>query len=205
EGVAKVNPYQLISVKLWVNIPNETFYDSIPTATDTFRSYRASVCHRSATVLEGTLSLHDYLKQVGERAAFIVSDILDEQNWAPFERDYASSGRAPYSPRSMMGILLYGLMKGISSLRGLERLARLDLGCLFVSHGITPDHASLRRFIYQHQSTLTDSFFEGVASSVLHHSQSDVSCLAGDGTVIEAACSHYNLLTQEAILREKKR
>ncbi|NRN31059.1 transposase, partial [Photorhabdus heterorhabditis] len=80
------------------------------------------------TVLEGTLSLHDYLKQVGERTAFIVSDILDEQDWVPFERNYASSGRAPYSPRSMMGILLYGIMKGSRSLRGLERLARLDLG-----------------------------------------------------------------------------
>ncbi|WP_387696171.1 transposase, partial [Photorhabdus sp. RM157S] len=116
--------------------------------------------------------LHDYLKPVGERTAFIVSDILDEQDWAPFERDYASSGRAPYSPRSMMGILLDGLMKGSRSLRGLERLARLDLGCLFVSHGMTPEHASLGRFIYQHQSTLTGSFFEGGASSVLHHSQS---------------------------------
>ncbi|WP_250151008.1 transposase [Photorhabdus akhurstii] len=172
--------------------------------TPSVHTGRQFVTAQHLTVLEGTLSLHDYLKQVGERAAFIVSDILDEQDWAPFERDYASSGRAPYSPRSMMGILLYGIMKGISSLRGLERLARLDLGCLFVSHGITPDHASPGRFIYQHQSTLTGSFFDGVASSVLHHSQSGVSCLAGDGTVIEAACSHYHLLTQEAILREKK-
>ncbi|WP_246593321.1 transposase [Photorhabdus akhurstii] len=172
--------------------------------TPSVHTGRQFVTAQHLTVLEGTLSLHDYLKQVGERTAFIVSDILDEQDWAPFERDYASSGRAPYSPRSMMGILLYGIMKGISYLRGLERLARLDLGCLFVSHGITPDHASLGRFIYQHQSTLTGSFFDGGASSVLHHSQSGVSCLAGDGTVIEAACSHYHLLTQEAILREKK-
>ncbi|WP_262500109.1 transposase [Photorhabdus heterorhabditis] len=165
---------------------------------------RQFVTAQHLPVLSGALSLHDDLKHVGERAAFIVSDILDEQDWAPFERDYASSGRAPYSPRSMMGILLYGIMKGIHSLRGLERLARLDLGCLFVSHGITPEHASLGRFLSQHQSTLTGSFFEGVASAVLHHSQSGVSCLAGDGTVIEAACSHYYLLTQEAILREKK-
>ncbi|WP_391528993.1 transposase [Photorhabdus akhurstii] len=110
-------------------------------------------------VLDGSLSLSDYLRQMGERSAFIVTDILDEQDWGPFERHYASTGRAPYSPRSMIGILLYGIMKGHCSLRELERLARLDLGCIFVSQGITPDHASLGRFIYQHQSVLTGSFF----------------------------------------------
>ncbi|WP_340613855.1 transposase [Xenorhabdus thailandensis] len=128
-------------------------------------------------VLDGSLSLGDYLKQMGERSALIVAESLDEQDWGPFERHYASTGRAPYSPRSMMGSLLYGIMKGQSSLRALERLARLDLGCIWVSQGIL---------------------------SVLRRSQSGISCLAGDGTVIEAMCSHYHLLTQAAISREKK-
>ncbi|WP_274721077.1 transposase, partial [Xenorhabdus bovienii] len=154
-------------------------------------------------VLDGSLSLCDYLRQMGERRAFIVAEILDEQDWVPFEHHYASTGRAPYSPRSMMGILLYGIMKGHSSLRALERLARLDLGCIWVSQGITPDHASLGRFIYQHQTVLTGIFFKALTLSVLRRSQSGISCLAGDGTVIEAACSHYHLLTQEAISREK--
>ncbi|WP_228939823.1 MULTISPECIES: transposase [Photorhabdus] len=108
-------------------------------------------------------------------------------------------GRAPYSPCSMIGILLYGIMKGHYLLRELERLARLDLGCIFVSQRITPDHASLGRFIYQHQSVLTEPFFKALTLSILHRSHSEGSCLAGDGTVIEAACSHYHLLTQEAI------
>ncbi|MDE1476333.1 transposase [Xenorhabdus bovienii] len=150
-------------------------------------------------VLDGSLSLCDYLRQMGERRAFIVAEILDEQDWVPFEHHYASTGRAPYSPRSMMGILLHGIMKGHSSLRALERLAR----CIWVSHGITPDHASLGRFIYQHQTVLTGIFFKALTLSVLRRSQSGISCLAGDGTVIEAACSHYHLLTQEAISREK--
>ncbi|NRN30265.1 transposase, partial [Photorhabdus heterorhabditis] len=62
--------------------------------TPSVHTGRQFVTAQHLTVLEGTLSLHDYLKQVGERAAFIVSDILDEQDWVPFERDYASSGRA---------------------------------------------------------------------------------------------------------------
>lgn len=165
---------------------------------------RKFVKAQNLPILEGSVSLCHYLKQIGERRAFIVTEILDEQDWVPFERSYSSTGRAPYSPRSMMGILLYGIMKGYSSLRALENLARLDLGCIFVSHGVTPDHASLGRFIYQHQTVLTGSFFKELSLSVFLRTQSGVSCLAGDGTVIEAACSHYDLLTQEAISREKK-
>lgn len=165
---------------------------------------RKFVKAQNLPILEGSVSLCDYLKQIGERRAFIVTEILDEQDWVPFERCYSSTGRAPYSPRSMMGILLYGIMKGHSSLRALENLARLDLGCIFVSHGVTPDHASLGRFIYQHQTVLTGSFFKELTLSVFLRTQSGVSCLAGDGTVIEAACSHYDLLTQEAISREKR-
>ncbi|CAM3374144.1 putative transposase [Xenorhabdus nematophila ATCC 19061] len=108
---------------------------------------RQFVTAQHLPVLERVLSLADYLRQMGKRSAFIVADILDEQDWTPFERQSASTGRAPYSPHAMMGILLYGIMKGHCSLRELERLARFDLGCIFVSQGITPDHASLGRFI----------------------------------------------------------
>ncbi|MFD0706129.1 hypothetical protein [Photorhabdus akhurstii] len=53
-------------------------------------------------VLEGSLSLCDYLRQMGERSAFIVAEVLDEQDWVPFEGRYVSTGRAPYFPRSMI-------------------------------------------------------------------------------------------------------
>ncbi|WP_290605026.1 transposase, partial [Arsenophonus sp. ENCA] len=136
---------------------------------------RKFVKAQNLPILEGSVSLCDYLKQIGERRAFIVTEILDEQDWVPFERCYSSTGRAPYSPRSMMGILLYGIMKGHSSLRALENLARLDLGCIFVSNGVTPDHASLGRFIYQHQTVLTGSFFKELTLSVFLRTQSGVS------------------------------
>ena len=54
---------------------------------------------------------------------------------------------APYAPRLMMGLILYGVMQGVHSLRQLERLARLDLGCMWVTGGIAPDHANIGRFV----------------------------------------------------------
>lgn len=98
----------------------------------------------------------------------------------------------------MMGLILYGIMQGITSLRTLERLARVDLGCMWVTGGIFPDHAIIGRFINMHSESMTGPFFESLTRTVLKKTDSDGSCLAGDGTVIEAACSSYNLMKQEA-------
>jgi hypothetical protein len=51
----------------------------------------------------------------------------------------------------MMGLILCGVMQGVHSLREMERLGRLDLGCMWVTGGIAPDHADIGRFIELHK------------------------------------------------------
>jgi transposase len=147
----------------------------------------------------GTTPLPDYLKQAGQVAAFTVASLLDQQDWSVFEGRYAATGRAPYSPRLMVGLILYGVMQGVHSLRDLERLGRLDLGCMLVTGGITPDHTNIGRFIVQHEVSLTQDFFESLTGTIVKATGSDSTRVAGDGTVIEAACSHYKLLKEEAV------
>jgi len=152
------------------------------------------------SIFIGTARLEDYLKQAGQTAPFTVAQLLDKQDWQPFEARYAAVGRAAYAPRLMLGLILYGVMQGIHSLRELERLARLDLGCMWVTGGIAPDHANIGRFIVQHEQSLTADFFESLTRSILAmRGARSSSRLAGDGTVIEAACSHYKLLKAEAV------
>ena len=127
-----------------------------------------------------------------------MADILNDQAWSAFEARYANSGRPPYAPRNMVGLVLYGIMEGITSLRRLETLARLNLGCMWVSGGIFPDHANIGRFINLHAQSLTGDFFDALAITVLKKTGSGGQCLAGDGTTIEAACSNYNLIKEEA-------
>jgi hypothetical protein len=102
----------------------------------------------------------------------------------------------------MIGLIFYGLMQGISSLRDLERLARVDLGCILITGGIFPDFSSIGYFIRRHQDTLSEEFFINLTKSVLKVTRSGVRSLAGDGTIIEAAASRYSLMRQEAV--EKK-
>lgn len=162
-------------------------------------SGRRFVTGDAHAIFLGTTRLEEHLKQAGQVTAFTVARLLDAQDWRPFEARYAATGRAPYAPRLMLGLILYGVMQGLHSLRELERLARLDLGCMWVTGGIAPDHANIGRFIVLHEESLTQDFFESLTRSILKASGSQSARLAGDGTVIEAACSHYKLLKAEAV------
>jgi len=146
----------------------------------------------------GSQPLKAYLKEAGIKEPLTVRRLLQEQDWAAFTSRYASTGRAPYAPSAMMGLILYGILQGVTSLRGLERLARRDVGCMWVTGGICPDHANIGRFINLHHDLITGSFFETLTRSVLKETGSAGDCLAGDGTVVEAAASHYDLLKAEA-------
>jgi len=163
------------------------------------QSGRRFISGNRAALFVGTAPLDQYLRDSGEYAPLHISRLLDEQDWQMFASRYAASGRAPYAPRAMMGLILYGVMQGVHSLRALERLARLDLGCMWVCGGIAPDHANIGRFIVMHEALLTQDFFESLTRTVLRVCGSSSHRVAGDGTVIEAACSHYKLLKEQAL------
>jgi transposase len=143
--------------------------------------------------------LGEHLEQMGVQAPFVVRRLLDEVDWTQLEGQYALAGRPPYAPRAMLGIVLYGLMQGVSSLRGLERLARVDLGCMWVSGGIMPDHSNLGRFIQRHDPQLRQGLLESLTRQVLQATHSTSERLAGDGTTVEAMSSRYALLAREAL------
>lgn len=192
----KITPPDALQFSLFEGMPVDSAKPFLKTARESGRRF---VCGDPKSIFLGTLPLEEHLKQSGQVEAFTVAKLLDQQDWSIFERRYAPTGRAPYAPRLMLGLILYGVMQGVHSLRDLERLARLDLGCMWVTGGIAPDHTNIGRFIGMHEESLTNGFFESLTSSILKATGSDSSRVAGDGTVIEAACSHYRRLKGEAL------
>lgn len=89
----------------------------------------------------------------------------------------------------MIGLTLYRIMHGVSSLRSLDQLARVDLGAMWGTGVIAPDHANIGRFICLHEQTLSQAFFEALTHTILARTGASTACLAGDRTVAEAACS----------------
>lgn len=154
----------------------------------------------------GARRLDEYLKEAGEQEAFAVRAFLRRQDFSQFEANYAPQGRAPYAPVAMLGLILWGLMHGLDSLRALEKLARTDLSCMWVTGGITPEFSIIGRFIRRHEELLKDGeFFGQLTADIVELCDSDPSRLAGDGTVIEAAASRYRKLNEEAARRAAKK
>ncbi|MFB9242425.1 IS1182 family transposase [Massilia antarctica] len=190
--------------KIAPDSPQFSLFDDLPgkegrIVRTAVHSGRRFVTIDPRSIFIGTTRLEDHIKQAGQTSVFIVADLLDSQDFQAFEARYAATGRAPYSPRLMLGLILYGIMQGIHSLRDLQRLARMDLGCMWVAGGISPAHGIIGRFIVLHAESLTKDFFESLTAQILKATGSRSNRLAGDGTVIEAACSHYNLLKADAL------
>lgn len=142
--------------------------------------------------------LDEHLIQAGQKQALKLRQILEALDWDGFEQAYKPGGRRSYAPRAMLGVIVYGILQGVSSLRALEKLARTDLGCMWVSGGILPDHSILGRFIQRHEDQLTGAFFEQLTARVLEITGSGTQTLAGDGSVIEAAASRFAVMKAEA-------
>lgn len=149
--------------------------------------------------------LDEHLIQAGQKQALQLREILETLDWGGFEQAYKPGGRRPYAPWAMLGVMVYGILQGVSSLRALEKLTRTDLGCMWVSGGILPDHSILGRFIQRHEDQLTGAFFEQLTARVLKVTGSGTQTLAGDGSVIEAAASRFAVMKAEALAQAIER
>lgn len=146
----------------------------------------------------GTQRLDRFLEAQGSAWVMLVREVLRGLDWGSYLSAYPGTGRRPYHPAAMLGLVVYGLMTGRQSLRELERLARMDVGAMWICGGICPDHASIGRMLQLHRERVTDEFFEQVTRAVVKRLGSKASVLAGDGTVIEAAGSRFRTLKLEA-------
>lgn len=149
--------------------------------------------------------LDEHLMACGQQDPLRMRAFVQGLDWGPFEAQYELSGRAPYAPSVVLGLIVYGLLQGVSSLRGLENLARKDLGAMWITGGLFPDHASIGRFIQRHDELITGAWLREVTAKIVDRLQSDMSTVAGDGTVVQAAASRYRTVRQEAINEKASR
>jgi transposase len=104
-----------------------------------------------------------------------------------FVRAYQPIGRRALHPRVMLGLVVYGIINRQLSLRGLEGLARRDVGAWWVCGGHQPDHSTIGKFIQLHAEILSQEFFVELVKSLMNKLHLAPGTVAADGTVIEAA------------------
>jgi hypothetical protein len=98
----------------------------------------------------------------------------------------------------MLGLVLWGLMEGRTSLRQLEKVGHSDVRSWWLTGGIFPDHSVIGRFVNQHAEELTQEFFEKLTHRVLQQLGNEGGAVSADGTLVQAAASRYRRVRQEA-------
>ncbi len=123
---------------------------------------------------------------------------LERIDYTPLLTAYDMMGRRPYHPRTILGLVVYGMLCRQWSLRELEGLAVRDMGAWWICGGLQPDHSTVGDFIQRHQAVLTEEFFVTLVAGLIRRAQVPAGVVAADGTVVQAATSQHRLLTLEA-------
>lgn len=146
----------------------------------------------------GAQRLDEYLKRRSMEWVVRLRSELERLDYSLLVASYQRTGRNPFHPRTILGLIVYGILSGQWSLRGLENLAVRDVGAWWICGGQQPDHSTIGDFINRHSEVLTQEFVQSLVQELVGRMRLQPGVVAGDGTVIEAAASHYRKLKREA-------
>jgi transposase len=145
------------------------------------------VCPAREQLFLMPVSMREWLDE-GHLAYFVLDVVAQADTSALHRRPGGCPGRPPYEPEMMLALLLYAYCCGIRSSRRIEAHCETDAAFRVICGGLVPDHATIARFVVDHERALEGLFVEGVrlcAAAGL----ADLSVIALDGTKIAADAS----------------
>jgi transposase len=130
------------------------------------------------------VSMRDWLEE-GHLVWFVLDVVARMDTRALHRRPAGAVGRRPYLPEMMLALVLYGYCCGVRFSRRLEAACRTDAAFRVICGGLEPDHATIARFVVDHERALEGLFVEGLrlcaAAGLV-----DLAVVAVDGTKIAA-------------------
>jgi transposase len=131
--------------------------------------------------------MRDWLEE-GHLAWFVLDVVAELDTGALHRRSGGCPGRPPYEPEMVLALLLYAYCCGVRSSRRIEAACRTDAAYRVICGGLVPDHATLARFVVDHEVALADLFVSGLrlcaAAGLV-----DLAVVALDGTKVAADAS----------------
>ncbi|MGH2765018.1 MAG: transposase, partial [Actinomycetota bacterium] len=150
-------------------------------------AYNFVTCDRDQQFLMPP-SLDDWLPK--EHLARFVVAVVDTLDMSPFYARRRSDGwgRAAYDPKMMVGLLIYAYATGARSSRLIERRCVEDVAFRFIAANESPDHATVARFVKDHEGELAE-LFDQVLRLAAEVGLVKVGLVALDSTRIKANAS----------------
>jgi len=161
---------------------------------------RGYVCPARDQLFLLPVCMRDWLEE-GHLAWFVLDVVAEMDTSALHSRTAGCPGRPPYQPEMMCALVLYAYCCAIRSSRRIEAGCETDAAFRVICGGLVPDHATIARFVADHERALEGLFVEGLrlcAAAGL----ADLSVLALDGTKIAADASLARNRDREWITRE---
>jgi transposase len=158
------------------------------------------VCPQRDQMFLLPVCMRDWLEE-GHLAWFVLEVVGELDTGELHRRPGGAPGRPPYEPEMMCALLLYAYCCGVRSSRRIEAGCRTDAAFRVICGGLVPDHATIARFVVDHERALEGLFVEGLrvcAAAGL----ADLSVVALDGTKIAADASLARNRDAEWIRRE---
>lgn len=146
----------------------------------------------------GHQRLEQYLMGAGMKWVIALRREMARLDYTALEVAYYGYGRRPFHPRTILGLIVYGVILRQWTLRELEQLAVRDVGAWWICGGHQPDHSTIGKFVQLHAETLSAEFFHALVQWVIQRLKLRVGTAAIDGTVIESAASRWQAIRVEA-------
>jgi transposase len=128
-------------------------------------------------------------------ARFVV-EIVDGLDLRSMSGSYRGSGSAPYHPRILVGLLIYGYATGVFSSRKLERATYDSVAFRYVAANENPDHDTIAAFRRRFLSDIEKLFVE-VLVLAREMGILKLGTVGLDGTKIHANASRHSALSYE--------
>ena len=134
-----------------------------------------------------------------------VSDLVDGLDLTAFYAPYEGDGRrnAPYEPRMMVKVLLYGYATGVFSSRAMARKLEEDVAFRVLGAGNFPSHRTLCEFRRRHLEDFK-GLFVGVVRVAREMGLARFGKVSIDGTKVRANASKRKAMSYGR-MREKER
>src|SRR3954454_17224678 len=128
-------------------------------------------------------------------ARFVV-EVIEGLDLRAMTGSYRGVGEAPYHPRLLLGLIIYGYATGVFSSRNLERASHDSVAFRFIAANEHPDHDTIatfrRRFLPQIEAQFVQVLVMAREMGVLK-----LGTVALDGTTIHANASRHSALSYE--------
>lgn len=139
--------------------------------------------------------------------AFFVLAFVEQLDLSAIERPVQSRdprGERPYSPRMLVGLLLYGYATGVFSSRRIERATVEDVAFRVLAGGARPHFTTVNEFRANHREALAALF-----GQVLEACQSaglvKLQHVAIDGTKMKANASKHKAMSYDRMIKDRER